>query len=84
MLPEALGLGLVNFIGVNYLLSSALSWTSLTRWVTMRFDLEAARIKSLPDDAFYIADFITEDEEEALLQKVWSIEHPLELRSYAS
>lgn len=36
----------------------------------MGFDLEAARITSLPDDAFYIADFITEDEEEGLLQKV--------------
>lgn len=36
----------------------------------MNFDLESARIKSLPEDAFYIADFITEDEEEMLLQKV--------------
>jgi hypothetical protein len=36
----------------------------------MEFNLEAARIKFLPDDAFYIADFITEEEEELLLQKV--------------
>jgi alkylated DNA repair protein alkB family protein 6 len=36
----------------------------------MTFDLEAARITSLPQDAFYIADFITEAEEELLLQKV--------------
>lgn len=35
----------------------------------MEFNLEAARIKSLPDDAFYIADFITEEEEKLLLQK---------------
>ncbi|KAE8332065.1 hypothetical protein BDV39DRAFT_137321 [Aspergillus sergii] len=36
----------------------------------MNVDLETARIKSLPDDAFYIADFITEEEEEVLLQKI--------------
>ncbi|GIJ84371.1 hypothetical protein Asppvi_003214 [Aspergillus pseudoviridinutans] len=36
----------------------------------MESSLEAARIKSLPDDAFYIADFITEEEEELLLQKI--------------
>lgn len=36
----------------------------------MTFDLEAARISSLPEDAFYIPDFITEDEEELLLHKV--------------
>lgn len=36
----------------------------------MACDLEAARITSLPDDAFYISDFISEDEEEWLLQKV--------------
>ncbi|RJE19371.1 hypothetical protein PHISCL_08287 [Aspergillus sclerotialis] len=36
----------------------------------MGFDLEAARINSLPEDAFYISDFITEDEEELLLQKI--------------
>ncbi|KAE8383655.1 hypothetical protein BDV26DRAFT_94724 [Aspergillus bertholletiae] len=36
----------------------------------MNVDLETARIKSLPDDAFYIADFITEEEEQVLLQKV--------------
>lgn len=32
--------------------------------------LEAARIKSLPDTAYYIPEFITEEEEERLLQKV--------------
>lgn len=36
----------------------------------MGFDLEAARITALPEDAFYISDFITEDEEDWLLQKV--------------
>ncbi|GFF24324.1 alpha-ketoglutarate-dependent dioxygenase alkB homolog 6 [Aspergillus udagawae] len=36
----------------------------------MEPSLEAARIKSLSDDAFYIADFITEEEEELLLQKI--------------
>lgn len=36
----------------------------------MRADLESARIKSLPDDGFYIANFISEDEEEFLLRKV--------------
>jgi hypothetical protein len=36
----------------------------------MGFDLEAARITALPEDAFYISDFITEDEEDRLLQKV--------------
>lgn len=36
----------------------------------MEFNIEAARITSLPDDAFYISDFITEDEEDRLLEKV--------------
>lgn len=36
----------------------------------MACDLEAARITSLPDDAFYISNFIAEDEEKWLLQKV--------------
>ncbi|KAJ5408676.1 hypothetical protein N7509_002559 [Penicillium cosmopolitanum] len=36
----------------------------------MACDLETARITSLPGEAFYIADFISEDEEEYLLQKV--------------
>lgn len=36
----------------------------------MAGDLEAARITSLPREAFYIADFISEREEEYLLQKV--------------
>lgn len=35
----------------------------------MGYDLEAARIASLPE-AFYISDFITEDEESWLIQKV--------------
>ncbi|KAI9045702.1 uncharacterized protein KD926_007003 [Aspergillus affinis] len=33
-------------------------------------DLFRARITSLPEDAFYIADFITAEEEEILLQKI--------------
>lgn len=32
--------------------------------------LEAARITSLPEDAYYIPNFISEAEEERLLQKV--------------
>ncbi|OQE30606.1 hypothetical protein PENFLA_c003G07924 [Penicillium flavigenum] len=42
----------------------------------MGFDLEAARITALPEDAFYISDFITEDEEDWLLQKVKSAPLP--------
>ncbi|KAJ5616016.1 hypothetical protein N7537_001130 [Penicillium hordei] len=42
----------------------------------MGFDLEAARITALPEDAFYISDFITEDEEGWLLQKVKSAPLP--------
>jgi len=33
--------------------------------------METARITALPEDAFYISEFITEDEESWLLQKVW-------------
>lgn len=36
------------------------------------FDLEAARITSLPQTGYYVSDFITEDEENILLQKVYS------------
>lgn len=36
----------------------------------MGSDIETARITALPGDAFYIPDFITEDEENWLLQKV--------------
>ncbi|KAJ5586964.1 Oxoglutarate/iron-dependent dioxygenase [Penicillium hispanicum] len=42
----------------------------------MDYDLDAARIASLPADAFYIADFISEDEEAWLLQKVASAPLP--------
>ncbi|KAL2223093.1 hypothetical protein M432DRAFT_538909 [Thermoascus aurantiacus ATCC 26904] len=38
--------------------------------------LEATRIKSLPDDAYYIPNFITEDEEERLLQKITTVPLP--------
>ncbi|EQL27854.1 hypothetical protein BDFG_09342 [Blastomyces dermatitidis ATCC 26199] len=31
--------------------------------------LEEARIESIPESAYYIPDFITQDEEERLLQK---------------
>lgn len=34
------------------------------------FDGDVPRITALPDDAFYISDFITEEEENWLLQKV--------------
>jgi hypothetical protein len=36
----------------------------------MACDIEAARIVSLPAKAYYIGDFISEDEEASLLQKV--------------
>lgn len=36
----------------------------------MGFNVELARISALPNDAFYISDFITEAEEDWLLQKV--------------
>jgi len=36
----------------------------------MACDLEVVRITSLPADAFYISDFISDDEEARLLHKV--------------
>ncbi|KAJ5894126.1 hypothetical protein N7495_005817 [Penicillium taxi] len=42
----------------------------------MDYILDAARIKSLPGDAFYISHFITEEEEASLLQKVVSTPLP--------
>lgn len=36
----------------------------------MEINLEATRITALPEDAYYISDFITEDGENWLLQKV--------------
>ncbi|KAF3394549.1 Alpha-ketoglutarate-dependent dioxygenase [Penicillium rolfsii] len=42
----------------------------------MPWDLEAARITSLPDGAFYIPNFISEDEELILLQKIQSAPLP--------
>lgn len=38
-------------------------------------DLQKARIHALPQEGFYISDFIKEDEEEFLLQKVNFIVH---------
>jgi alkylated DNA repair protein alkB family protein 6 len=35
--------------------------------------LEEARVKSLPSSVYYIADFITKDEEIAILTKVVSV-----------
>ncbi|KAJ5084614.1 Oxoglutarate/iron-dependent dioxygenase [Penicillium alfredii] len=40
------------------------------------FNLEAARISALPADAFYISNFLSEDEERWLLQKVTSAPLP--------
>lgn len=37
---------------------------------SMSLDLEAARIQRLPGEAFYIPDFVDEEEEERLLAKV--------------
>ena len=48
----------------------------------MVWDLEAARITSLPDDAFYIPEFITEEEEQILLQKVIPPQSPRSLLLY--
>ena len=42
----------------------------------MTFDLEAARVNSLPEDAFYIPDFITEEEEDLILNKILSAPLP--------
>ncbi|KAJ5364117.1 Alpha-ketoglutarate-dependent dioxygenase alkB [Penicillium cataractarum] len=42
----------------------------------MVWDLEAARITSLPDDTFYIPNFISEEEEQVLLQKISSAPLP--------
>ncbi|KAJ6036536.1 Oxoglutarate/iron-dependent dioxygenase [Penicillium herquei] len=42
----------------------------------MSYNLDAARITSLPEDAFYIADFISDDEEARLLQRVQSAPLP--------
>ncbi|KAJ5953639.1 hypothetical protein N7454_000535 [Penicillium verhagenii] len=42
----------------------------------MDFGLDAARIDSLPSDAFYISDFISEDEEARLIYKVQSAPLP--------
>ncbi|KAJ5354790.1 hypothetical protein N7541_005834 [Penicillium brevicompactum] len=42
----------------------------------MGFEVENMRITALPDDAFYLSDFITEDEEKWLLQKVKSAPLP--------
>lgn len=36
----------------------------------MGFDLDTVRVSALPDGAFYISDFVTEDEEDWLMQKV--------------
>lgn len=33
--------------------------------------LDASRIHALPSAAYYIAEFISEEEEKAILQKVW-------------
>lgn len=41
-------------------------------------DMEAARIHALPDEGFYISDFITEDEEDLLLQK--ALDYNLQIR----
>lgn len=57
-------------VGVPILFHSLCSLS----WLPMEFNLEAARISVLPDDAFYIPDFITEEEEARLLQKVRSIQ----------
>jgi hypothetical protein len=44
--------------------------SSIPQLTSMPAPLEAVRIKGLPDSAFYVSDFITEEEERALLNKV--------------
>ncbi|KAL2271650.1 hypothetical protein VTJ83DRAFT_1021 [Remersonia thermophila] len=44
---------------------------SLPSQIKLPSSLEAVRIASLPRAAYYIADFITEEEEEAILHKTW-------------
>jgi hypothetical protein len=44
--------------------------TRLTGRGLQAMTLEAAKIRSLPDSAYYIPDFITAEEEEKLIQKV--------------
>lgn len=51
----------------------------ITEEVILPFQLEEARIKSIPESAYYIPEFITQDEEELLLQKVGS--HPFHIHS---
>jgi alkylated DNA repair protein alkB family protein 6 len=43
---------------------------SLPQLTSLPTSLEDARIKSLPSSAFYIADFISKEEEQILLNKV--------------
>jgi alkylated DNA repair protein alkB family protein 6 len=42
--------------------------------IVMPASLEDVRIKRLPSRAYYIADFISEEEEQVLLNKVGSVE----------
>ncbi|KAJ5748389.1 uncharacterized protein N7511_010085 [Penicillium nucicola] len=42
----------------------------------MGMDIETVRIEGLPDGAFYISDFVSEDEESWLVQKVLSAPQP--------
>ena len=47
------------------------AWTfSVIEDPGMACDLDAARIPAMPGEAFYISDFISEEEEAWLLQKV--------------
>ncbi|KLJ08311.1 alkylated DNA repair protein alkB like 6 [Blastomyces silverae] len=48
----------------------------VTEEVMLPIQLEEARIKSIPESAYYIPDFITQDEEEGLLQKITSVPIP--------
>ncbi|KAL4927956.1 uncharacterized protein BDV17DRAFT_103350 [Aspergillus undulatus] len=43
---------------------------ALEKATGLELELDSARITRLPDEAFYITDFITEDEEERLLRKI--------------
>ncbi|EAS32901.3 Alkbh6 protein [Coccidioides immitis RS] len=55
---------------------TALSGSSQQKTVQMANDLAQYRIKSLPETAYYIPEFISEDEEDRLLNKITTVPLP--------
>lgn len=69
------------FLRLRYIL---LMRFTVHKWICMLemevdLDLQKARIHALPQEGFYISNFITDDEEEFLLQKVYFITHSFSL-----